>query len=89
MFWDGSIVHTYGFLLLFFLASAVAAAGPLDMATRAAMEVLWEVSLEVLSADMGGILSVRVVGVRGSHLLLCSLGWHRYSLYCSGCGLLS
>ena len=58
-----------GFFFLFFLASAVAAAGPLEMATRAAVEVFWEASLEAVSADMEGELSVGAVGVRGLHLL--------------------
>jgi len=44
-----------GFFFLFFLASAVAAAGPLWTATRAAVEVFWGTSLAVVSADMGGI----------------------------------
>ena len=48
-----SFVLIMAFFFLFFLASAVAAAGPLEMATRAAVEVFWGASLEVVSADMG------------------------------------
>jgi hypothetical protein len=47
-----------GFFFLFFLTSADVAAGPLWIATRAAVEVFWGASLEVVSADMGGMFSV-------------------------------
>jgi hypothetical protein len=61
--WDGGIVYTYSFFFLFFLASAVAAMGPLEIVTWAAVEVFWEASLEVVLADMEGRLLVGVVGV--------------------------
>jgi hypothetical protein len=48
-----------GFFFLFFLASADVAAGPLWIATWAAVEVFWGASLEVVSADMGGMFSVK------------------------------